>query len=86
MKKYLLTLLLIVSSIIVNEQVESSDKLSESKRDSILFDIAKKTVLKYGPDYYEINQPPLIKRIIRKGEHEGRVTWTINEVEQINKE
>ena len=79
MKKYLLTLLLIVCSTIVNAQVKNLGKLPKAKRDSILLDIAKKTVLKYGPDYYEINRPPLIERTVIPAGYKdaGRVEITV---------
>lgn len=66
MKKLILSLLLIGCSIIVNAQIKNLDKLPQAKRDSILLEIARQTVLKYAPDYYNDinNQPPLIEKII----------------------
>lgn len=79
MRKRILTLLLIVCSIIVNAQVKNLDKFPIAKRDSILLEIAKSTVMKYGPEFYEVNQPPLIERkVVPEGyENVRRVRFII---------
>lgn len=81
MKKLILSLLLIGCSIIVNAQIKNLDKLPQAKRDSILLEIARQTVLKYAPDYYNDinNQPPLIKKIIMPtGDKDaGRVRFVV---------
>ena len=63
MKRILLVGLLLIS-IVVNafSQVKNLDRLSQTKRDSILISLAKETILKYGPDFYEENVIPVITR------------------------
>ncbi len=62
----IISLLLIVITSAVNAQVKpvyGLKELPKVKRDSVLLEIARKTILRYGPDYYEINRHPLIEKI-----------------------
>ena len=56
-----------------------------AKRDSLLIAIAKEAIMKYGPDYYRGDFPPVIERhtvppkgeINKTGENAGRVSYWV---------
>ena len=64
---------------------QNLDTMSVAKRDSLLISMAKEVVLKYGPDYYREDFPPVIERhsvppkgeINKTGEMAGRVYYHI---------
>jgi len=70
MKKYLL-ILIAAYPILLHGQVTNIDRLPQPERDSALIAIAKQIILKYGPDYYEENEPLIIKRRVLTKEDEG---------------
>jgi len=70
MKKYLL-ILIAVCPILLHGQVTNIDRLPQPERDSALIAIAKQIILKYGPDYYDANDPLIIKRRVLTKEDEG---------------
>jgi len=69
MKKYLL-ILIAAYPILLHGQVTNIDRLPQPERDSALIAIAKQIILKYGPDYYEDNEPLIIRRRVLTEENE----------------
>jgi hypothetical protein len=67
------SILLLVLAVPGLARGQHLDSLPAAKRDSILLEVAKETVMKYGPDYYRDHQPPRIKRLVVP-EH-GRATY-----------
>ncbi len=81
MKKYMMILLVIGYPFLMTEaQTKHLDKLSQKQRDSILVSLAKEIILKYGPDFYDENRTPVIKRHILSKEYENQIdakkTWS----------
>ncbi len=69
MKKYMMILLVIGYPFLMTEaQTKHLDKLPQKQRDSILVPLAKEIILKYGPDFYDEYQSPVIRRNIASKE------------------
>ena len=69
MKKYLL-ILIAAYPILLHGQAANFDRLPQPERDSALIAIAKQIILKYGPDYYDENEPLIITRYVVDKEEE----------------
>ena len=55
-------IIILLYSLCINTFSQDLDSLPQQQRDSILFEVAKEVVLKYGPGYYREYKRPVIKR------------------------
>jgi hypothetical protein len=64
MKKVYIILVLIIlfTGSIATAQEQNLAKMSREKRDTYLIALAEEVVLKFGPDYYRDDYPPIIER------------------------
>jgi hypothetical protein len=64
MKKVYIILVLIIlfTGSIATAQEHNLAKMSRERRNTYLMALAKEVVLKFGPDYYRDEQPPIIER------------------------
>ena len=70
MRNLIIVIITTISPLLLNGQVTNLDKLTQPERDSILIAAAKQIILKFGPDFYDENQPLIIKRYVITNQEE----------------